>query len=383
LWRRSPDRKVGVLHNRQAAAITMTEHITPRVAILGAGSWGTALATLAASQADTWLWARDAAAANAIAATRRHPRYLTDIALPPALHATADLHAAVQHVLRAPSGLLILGVPVAGLQALCTRLAAILAQRQTQTPPATDALRDCASPAVIWTCKGIHPDSSALPHQIVERHLGHLLGGERVGLGVLSGPSFAHEVAQGLPVALTVASSQPWVAERTIAALHGPNARIYSSADVVGVEVGGALKNIMAIACGIAEGLGLGENARAALITRGLAEMQRLGLALGGQAQTFSGLTGVGDLVLTATGKSRNRQVGLAISAGQPLAHILASGMTAEGVRCARAAQALGQRHAVDMPITDAVCRVLFENVAPHQAVSELLARQARAENAA
>jgi len=341
----------------------------PHVAVLGAGSWGTALAMLASSQADTWLWARDAAVVQAIHRTRHHPRHLQDITLPPALHATADLHAAIRHVLDRAPGLLILGVPVAGLEDLCTRLSAMLKPYHTSA--------EHPNLAILWTCKGFHPETGELPHQIVARHL----GATHVGLGVLSGPSFAHEVAQGLPVALTVASRHPWVADRAVAALHGPSARIYSSADVVGVEVGGALKNIMAIACGIADGLGLGENARAALITRALAEMQRLGLALGGQPQTFAGLTGVGDLVLTATGQSRNRQVGLAIAAGQSLAQILASGMTAEGVRCARAAQTLGQWHAVEMPITDAVCRVLFENVAPRQVVSHLLAREARAED--
>jgi len=345
----------------------------PRVAVLGAGSWGTALAALASSQADTWLWARDATVVQAIQTTHRHPRHLRDIALAPALHATADLHAAVRHVLVGACGLLILGVPVAGLEDLCTRLGAVLKTLHTTS----NGDSENTGIAILWTCKGFAPDTGELPHQIVERHL----GATHAGLGVLSGPSFAHEVAQGLPVALTVASRAPWVAGRAVAALHGAGARIYSSADVVGVEVGGALKNIMAIACGIADGLGLGENARAALITRALAEMQRLGLALGGQTQTFAGLTGVGDLVLTATGQSRNRQVGLAIATGEPLAKILENGMTAEGVRCARAAQALGQRYAVDMPITDAVCRVLFENVAPRQAVSELLAREARAED--
>jgi len=342
----------------------------PRVAVLGAGSWGTALAALASRQTETCLWARDAAVVQNIATTQRHPRHLRDVLLPSSLHATGDLYAAVRHALSCPSGLLILGVPVAGLADLCAALRATLAKLAVTDSQANGL-------ALVWTCKGFHPDGGELPHQIVERHLGDL----PLGLGVLSGPSFAHEVAQGLPVALTVATRHAWVARSTVKALHGANARIYSSEDIIGVEVGGALKNVMAIACGIADGLGLGENARAALITRALAEMQRLGLALGGQAQTFAGLTGVGDLVLTATGKSRNRQVGLAIAAGQPLERILESGMTAEGVRCARAARTLGRQHGVDMPITDAVCRVLFEGVAARCAVSTLLAREARAEH--
>lgn len=414
---------------------------TPRVAVLGAGSWGTALAALSASQADTLLWARDPAVADAIQASGHHPRHLTDIALPPALRATADLHAAVRHALPLAGrpGLLILGVPVAGLQDICSRLGALLRQPdarggQTQSGASIapdDAMAQAAqgrpvSPpglAILWTCKGFHPDTGQLPHQIVQQALadaGLILppyGGNAplpgthsssaahtdtarrpqgaptattganppppfpIGLGVLSGPSFAREVAQGLPVALTVASADAWVAQAAVAAMHGTNARIYSSHDIVGVEVGGALKNIMAIACGISDGLGLGDNARAALITRGLAEMQRLGLALGGHGHTFSGLTGMGDLVLTATGAlSRNRQVGLAIAAGQSLDQILASGMTAEGVRCARAAQALGRQHDIELPITTAVCRVLFEGMPPRDAVSGLLARVSRAE---
>src|SRR5690606_27356477 len=197
--------------------------------------------------------------------------------------------------------------------------------------------------------------------------------------GVLSGPSFAREVAQGLPVALTIAGSHPSVAARTVAALHSQQARIYTSEDIIGVEVGGALKNVMAIACGIADGLELGTNARAALITRGLAEMQRLGMALGGRAETFAGLTGLGDLVLTATGPlSRNRQVGVAIGEGKTLEQALAGGITAEGARCARAALALGQHMGVELPITQAVCQVLFEGLSPRKAVSSLLARDSR-----
>jgi len=358
--------------------------LAPRVAVLGAGSWGTALACLTASQAPTQLWARDAAVVHAIQARRHHPKHLSDITLPAALHATADFAAAVQHALPTSerAGLLILGVPVAGLAELCACLRPVL---QASVRAGYGAVGARAGLAVLWTCKGFDPDNGALPHHMAAKHLGALCADASlpfpVGLGVLSGPSFAREVAMGLPVALTVASRQAWVPDIAVAAMHGTNARIYSSTDVIGVEVGGALKNIMAIACGIADGLALGDNARAALITRGLAEIQRLGLVLGGQAQTFAGLTGLGDLVLTATGQlSRNRQVGLALAAGQPLAHILAQGMTAEGVRCARAAQVLGRQHGVELPITDAVCRVLFEHVAPHQAVSALLARQSRAE---
>lgn len=339
-----------------------------RVAVLGAGSWGTALAALACANADTLLWARDHATAQAIDSTHINQRYLPEIILPDKLRCTSDFTQAVAHACHADAGrgLIILGVPVAGLADICAQL------KQTMT--ALPGNR----PAIVWTCKGFHHDNGQLPHEIVRQ----AFSGQAVpGLGVLSGPSFAREVAQGLPVALTIASREPEVASLAIQALHGHSARIYTSQDVVGVEVGGALKNVMAIACGISDGLGLGTNARAALITRGLAEMQRLGLALGGQAATFSGLTGLGDLVLTATGDlSRNRQVGLAIGQGRALPDILASGMTAEGVRCARAALTLGRAHHVDLPITEAVCQVLFDGMPPRQAVSDLLSREAKAE---
>lgn len=341
------------------------------VSVLGAGSWGTALAALASRQCDTLLWARDASVAHTIHTAHRNPRYLPDISLPAKLRATHDSTLALAHVQQhaSSSGLIILGIPMAGLDDICRQLAAAI-------PPGAS----CAGLSVVWTCKGLHKDTSQLAHQIVHTHLGrHAEHG--LGLGVLSGPSFAHEVAQGLPVALTIATHDARTAERATQALHGDAARIYSSTDIIGVEIGGALKNIMAIACGISDGLRLGNNARAALITRGLAEIQRLGLALGGQADTFSGLTGLGDLVLTATGDlSRNRQVGLAIGNGRKLDDILANGMTAEGVRCVNAALELGQRLGVELPITQAVHSVLFQNMAPANAVAQLLARDARPE---
>lgn len=337
-----------------------------RVAVLGAGSWGTALASLACQHADTLLWARDPATVEDVNQHHRNTRYLGGIPLPAALRATADFDAAVRHALAGgPGGLVILGAPVAALGEVCAALAAAVEQQAS----ARDTLH------VIWTCKGFHHDSGLLPHEIAGQVLGAC---PQVRLGVLSGPSFAGEVARGLPVALTLAAGDPATCAAGVAALHGRSARLYSSADVVGVEVGGAMKNIIAIACGVADGLALGENARAALITRGLAEMQRLGVALGGQASTFSGLAGLGDLVLTATStQSRNQRVGLAIGHGQRLDDILAGGMTAEGVRCARAAQRLGRRHGVALPITDAVCQVLFDALDPRTAVSQLLSRVA------
>ncbi|WP_397474667.1 NAD(P)H-dependent glycerol-3-phosphate dehydrogenase [Pusillimonas sp.] len=337
-----------------------------RTTVLGAGSWGTALAALASDQSDTLLWARDAAQAQAIDALHINQRYLPDITLPPALRCTDDFDSAVAH--SCPSGetpgLIILGVPVAGMAETCLRLSQALKRLPN------------ARPSVVWTCKGFDPATAQLPHEIAES----ALGGQTIA-GVLSGPSFAKEVAQGLPVALTIASRHEAARDAATAALHGRMARIYGSTDVIGVEVGGALKNVIAIACGISDGLALGANARAALITRGLAEIQRMGVALGGLPDTFYGLTGLGDLVLTATGElSRNRQVGVAIGKGQSLDTILAGGMTAEGVRCAQAALALGRKHDIEVPITETVCSVLFDGLSPQQAVSELLSREARPE---
>ena len=344
------------------------DSLPARVAVLGAGSWGTALASLSAEQADTLIWARRDEVAAEINHQHTNARYLPDIPLPAALRASSDLDAALEHICTAPSdALIILGVPVAGMTETCRKLAQGLSGRAH--PPVH----------IIWTCKGVQPDTGRLPHEVAEAELGGLPG---VSLGVLSGPSFALEVAKGLPVALTVASPQPAAHDSVLDALHGKACRVYTSTDVIGVEVGGALKNVMAIACGISDGLGLGSNARAALITRGLAEIQRLACAMGGQAETVQGLTGLGDLVLTATGPlSRNRQVGLAIGEGRKLDDILAGGMTAEGVRCARAALALGERLGVELPITAVVCRVLFEDLAPAEAVATLLARDSRAES--
>lgn len=342
--------------------------VPPRVAVLGAGSWGTALAAVAARRRPTLLWARQAAQAAAIQATHENARYLPGVSLPPALDITDDLDQALSRT-AADGGvpLLILGVPVAGLDAMCRELARRLPSL------------GCAGWHVVWTCKGFDEEQGRLPHEVARESLGNVSG---VSLGVLSGPSFAREVAQGLPVGLTVASDDAALCAATTAALHGGAVRVYAGSDVVGVEVGGAMKNIISIACGVSDGLRLGTNARAALITRGLAEMTRLGVALGGRADTFSGLTGLGDLVLSATGDlSRNRRVGLEIGAGRKLDEILAGGMTAEGVRAARSALARARALNVDLPITAAVCAVLFDGVSPMTAVSTLLARDARPES--
>ncbi len=326
-----------------------------RLAVLGAGAWGSALAGVLAPRHRVTLWARDPAQAQAIARTRRNARYLPEIELPEALRVTADLDAAL-----AQAELVIVATPVAGLRELLLRLAAA-----RSTPP------------LVWLCKGFEQGSGLLPHQVVEA-----VRGARSPGGALSGPSFALEVAQGLPCALTLASRDAAFAREAAALLHGGRMRVYYSDDVIGVEVGGAVKNVMAIAVGMCDGLGLGQNARAALVTRSLAEMTRLGVALGGRAETIMGLSGAGDLILTATGDlSRNRRVGLELARGARLDEILAAlGHVAEGVRSAPEVARLGARHGVDMPVTDAVCAVLEGRLTPQGAAERLLARDPKRE---
>ncbi|MFY9136187.1 NAD(P)H-dependent glycerol-3-phosphate dehydrogenase [Zwartia sp.] len=354
-----------------------TDHPPRPVAVLGAGAWGTALACAASRHGPTMLWTRNPALAEQLNHTKENTQYLADIALPDGLLFTASLDEALAHVQssgpEAP-GLLILGVPLAGLRALCTELSEKLSRQLSAQRPLTPP----TLAGIVWTCKGLEAESGKLPSEVAAEALRDM---PNIPTGVLSGPSFAREVAQGLPVALTIASQDAALRRATIAALHGGSMRVYANQDVIGVEVGGALKNVMAIACGIGEGLGLGTNARAALITRGLAEMTRFGEALGAQSATFSGLTGLGDLVLTATGDlSRNRQVGIAIGRGQSLNEVLASGLTAEGARCAKAVLTRATQLGVELPITHAVCEVLFEGVAPFEAVSRLLSRVATTE---
>ncbi len=319
-----------------------------RIAVLGAGAWGTALAAVLSERHAVTLWARDPAQAQAMARERRNRKYLPEIELPAQLAVSA----------RWPEGaeLLLCATPVSGLREMAAKSAGL---------------------PLLWLCKGFESGTGLLPHQVVAA-----ARAARAPCGALSGPSFALDVARGLPCALTLASRSAAFAREAAAALHGGRLRIYHSADLTGVEIGGAVKNVMAIAVGIADGLGLGQNARAALITRGLAEITRLGVALGGKAQTLMGLAGAGDLILTATGDlSRNRRVGLELARGRPLARILADlGHVAEGVLSARETLQLAARHRVDMPITQAVQAVLEGRLAPPQAVERLLARDARQE---
>jgi len=336
-----------------------------RVAVLGAGSWGTALATLAARHHPTLLWARQPDAATQLAELRENVTHLPGVRLPQALAYTAELPAVWQHLAEGEQALIILGIPVIGLADICRKV--------------RDSMPDDKPISLVWTCKGFDAGNARLPHEIVAETFAAC---QHVSVGALSGPSFAHGVAQGLPVALTVASTSPPVCDLVTRALHGGSARIYASADVIGVEVGGALKNIIAIACGICDGLQLGANARAALITRGIAEMTRLGVAMGAQADTLAGLTGLGDLVLTATDNlSRNRRVGLELGRGRPPSAILADGTTVEGVRCAQAALSHARALGVRTPIIEAVCDVLFHGKPPAGVAAMLMARNATTEN--
>jgi glycerol-3-phosphate dehydrogenase (NAD(P)+) len=329
-----------------------------RIAVLGAGAWGTAIAASLAGRASVVLYARDSALADEMRSTRVNRRYLPGIALPPEMTLATDFRAAVAH---ADRGLLIVATPTRALRDICVQLAA------TATPA-----------PFVWLCKGLEEGEQLLAHEVVAQAWPS--GADRGG--PLSGPSFAFEVAQGLPTALTVAGA-PKLCEQVTAALHGGALRIYSSPDVIGVEVGGTVKNVLAIATGISDALQLGMNARAALITRGLAEMSRLGVVLGARAETFMGLTGLGDLILTATGDlSRNRQVGLALGRGRSLDQVVAElGHVAEGVRSAEAVLGRARTAGVQMPISEAVFAVLSGRLTAPQALDRLLARNPKSES--
>lgn len=328
------------------------------ITVIGAGAWGTALAISLSGHHRVTLWARDAAQIEAMRATRRNQRYLPHGTLPDNLGLSADFAAAL-----ADADLAIIAVPTGALRATLQKLAQL---------PYRPAGESGAKPGVVWVCKGFEAETSLLPHQVVAETLP-----QGFSCGVLSGPSFAQEVARGLPTALTLASADEAFAQRTAQALHHAHLRIYASSDVIGVEVGGAVKNVMAIAAGICDGLGLGHNARAALLTRGLAEITRLGLKLGGRHETLSGLSGTGDLILTCTGDlSRNRQVGLLLVQQHDLSEILSRlGHVAEGVYTVREVHRLAQRLDVAMPICEAVYRVLYEHVPVVEMVAALLNR--------
>ena len=328
-----------------------------KICVHGAGAWGTAVAVNAAARHEVTLWARDAAQADAMSAARENSRYLPGLALPASLAVRAgDIGQA-----QAGADLVIVATPMAALRAQ------LVALRGT-------------SAAVAWLCKGVEPalDTSSpasfglLVHEIWAQVAPELRA------GVLSGPSFAQEVAEGRPTALVAASPHAAVRDMLVDAFHGPALRVYANEDIVGVEVGGAVKNVLAIATGLCDGLALGLNARAALITRGLAEMTRFGLALGARAETFMGLSGLGDLVLTSTGDlSRNRKVGLLLAQGRTLAQAVDSlGHVAEGVYCARTVVQRARGLGIEMPIAEGVVALLDGRVSPQDAVAALVGRE-------
>ncbi|WP_018412299.1 NAD(P)H-dependent glycerol-3-phosphate dehydrogenase [Methyloversatilis thermotolerans] len=328
-----------------------------KLCVLGAGAWGTALAVAYSADHDVTLWTRDAAHAALLTRARENARYLPGITLPENLRITAERAAALHGC-----DLALIVTPIAGLR------------------EALKAVAAAGTPAVLWACKGFEAGSGLLPHAVAEQELP-----AAVARGALSGPSFAIEVARGQPTAITVASKDLAFASRMAAELHSPRLRLYAQDDLTGVEVGGAVKNVLAIATGVCDGLGFGLNARAALITRGLAEIARLGEALGGHGITFMGLAGMGDLILTCTGDlSRNRRVGLMLAEGLSLAEVLDKlGHVAEGVSTAREAAALARRTGVDMPITRAVADVLDGRVSARDAAERLLARDPKVEQEA
>ena len=337
-----------------------------KIIILGAGAWGTALAINAASAPAqcghaVHLWARDAVQATRMLQQGANTRYLPGVVFPPALH----VHSGAFDSLVAAADLLIIATPMAGLRGMLQQLHPLVGSRVP----------------VAWLCKGFEapqtPGAAGL--------LGHEVCAEvapGLAAGAFSGPSFALEVARGQPAALVAASAHASVRDALVAAFHGPQLRVYASDDLVGVEVGGAVKNVLAIATGLCDGLALGLNARAALITRGLAEMTRLGLALGAQPGTFMGLGGLGDLVLTATGDlSRNRKVGLLLAEGKTLQQAVDSlGHVAEGVYCARTVVQRAALLGVEMPISAAVVALLDGRATPREAVQALMGRDPTAE---
>ena len=326
------------------------------IAVLGAGSWGSALALhLARQGASVRLWARDPAQAEEIARQRCNHRYLPGHELPPSLEVTASLDFALS-----AGELAVVAVPSEAFEALMRRLGGV-------TP---------SCPGLVCATKGLHPTSGRFLFEVAEDFA------PQASVALLSGPTFAAEVAAGLPAAVTLASRDADFVRRLAPLFHSPSFRVYRSDDVVGVGIGGAVKNVLAIAAGIADGLGFGANARAALITRGLAELSRLGRALGGRPETLMGLSGLGDLVLTCTGdRSRNRRCGLLLGAGHGLAEAQSEiGQAIEGVQSAAQTRRLARRLGVEMPIVDAVARVLAEEVRPSEAVEALLAREPRPE---
>jgi glycerol-3-phosphate dehydrogenase (NAD(P)+) len=326
-----------------------------KIIVIGAGAWGTALAISAAPRHAVTLWARDAALAHTLQASRTNTRYLPGATLPASVVVRADAAPSLSGLV-AQHDLAIVATPLAGLRDTLSLLATV------RCP-------------VAWLCKGFE-SNGLLAHEIAAQAAPDLIA------GVLSGPSFAQEVAHAQPTALVAASPHAQVRDALVEAFHTSSLRVYANDDIVGVEVGGAVKNVLAIATGLCDGLHLGLNSRAALITRGLAEMTRMGVALGAKPETFMGLSGLGDLVLTATGDlSRNRKVGLLLAQGQSPASATASlGHVAEGVLCARAVVQRAASLGIDMPIAQCVVALLDGKLSATQAVALLMGREPTAE---
>lgn len=330
---------------------------TPAVAVLGAGSWGTALAALIARHGHpTTLWGRDAAGIAAIDGRHENPRYLPGIPLPETLRATTDLATAL-----AGCRLVLVVVP---------------SHAFAETLHALAPLRP-AGAGVAWATKGFEPGSGRFLHEVA----GDLLPAD-VPLAVVTGPSFAKEVAAGLPTALTVHSETPDFAQSVADVLHGPSFRAYTGEDMLGAELGGAMKNVLAVATGVADGMDLGLNARAGLITRGLNEMLRLNLAIGGKAETLMGLAGLGDLVLTCTGDlSRNRRLGLALGRGRSIADAVREiGQVVESIQTADEVMRQADRHGVELPISSTVRDVLHGDITPAEGLKRLMSRERKPE---
>ncbi|MES2013280.1 MAG: NAD(P)H-dependent glycerol-3-phosphate dehydrogenase [Pseudomonadota bacterium] len=326
-----------------------------KIAVLGAGAWGTALAMNISERHQVSLWARNAGHVSGMRKARANPLYLGDFPFNDQLQVEDDLQTALSG-----ADLILSVVPTAGFRAILQDINKL----------------GCSLP-IVWAHKGLEPVSAKLPYEVALEEL----GADR-NWGALSGPSFAAELVRGLPTAVTLAANDEAFANDAAALIHGGNLRVYSSTDVIGVSVGGAVKNVMAIAAGISDGMGFGNNARAAMITRGLAEMTRFGVALGASPETFMGLAGAGDLILTCTGQySRNREVGLQLASGKSLADILHGlGHVAEGVNTTAEVIRRAGTLQVDMPITYEVNQVLSRGKSAQDAVMDLLGREQKAE---
>ena len=328
------------------------------ISILGAGSWGTALALQAARNGcETMLWGHNPQHISQVKQARENQRYLAGFNFPANLYVTDNLQQAVSF-----SELILLAVPSHAFKNTLIAIQPFLTENSQ----------------IAWATKGFDSETGELLSQVSLAILGN-----NINTAVISGPTFAKEVAAGLPTALTIASTSESLANQLTDILHNHCFRIYTSTDIIGVQVGGACKNVLAIAAGIADGLGFGANTRAALITRGLNEIMRLGIKLNGQADTFMGLTGLGDLILTCTdNQSRNRRFGLALGQGQSQQQALAEiAQEVEGIGAAREAYLLSKHYQVEMPITEQVYKVLFENLEPKLAVQNLLTRDQKPEN--